>query len=341
MRRELRCLAPSDKPRFEVRNQPIVPPKGQQVLVRIEATSVNPIDAKRAAGYGQRLLALKGAGSFPLTLGNDLCGRVEAVGSDIVNFRPGQRVFGLLPTGRSGGAHASHALLPESLLRLAPEGIESSELAVLPYSFTTLWLAVQATRLQRENARGKRVLVHGAAGALGRLGLQLLSNWGCHIAAVCDRGRAEDCRALGAHDVVERGVNVIRTLPNDFDVVLNFANWDDELALASRLAPDALGHATTVHPLLGHFDRLGWIRGAMASRRDKALVNAAVRARAPNGQYHWTIFKPDPGALDELAAGLTERRYGLPVGLTVPFEQAHAAFQHVCAGQFGRAVLRP
>lgn len=341
MRRELICLEPSSPPRLEVRESTVPRPGRGQVLVRVEATSINPIDAKRAGGYGQRLLGLKGAGRFPLVLGNDLAGRVEALGPGVTAFSPGQRVFGLVATGRDGGAHASHVAVHESLLQAAPDGAEAAALAVLPYSFTTMWLAVHSTQLNAANATGKRVLVHGAAGALGRLALQLLSGWGCEVTAICDVGTADDCRRLGARVAVERAPQAIGSLPADFDAVLNFASWDDELALASRLGGDALGHATTVHPLLGHFDRLGWTGGALASRRDKRAVQRAVRLRSAAARYCWTIFKPDPEALAALVAGVQERRYALPLGLRVAFDQADRAFAHVAAGQPGRAVLQP
>ncbi len=341
MRRELICLEPSSPPRLQVRECAMPEPRRNEVLVRIEATSVNPIDAKRAGGYGQRLLSLKGAGRFPLVLGNDLAGRVEAIGPGVSTLSTGQRVFGLVATGKGGGAHASHLVVPQNLLQAAPDSVEAAALAVLPYSFTTMWLAVRSTGLTRTNATGKRVLVHGAAGALGRLALRWLSDWRCEVTAICDTGKADECRALGARLAVERGPQAIASLPTDFDATLNFASWDDDAALVSRLGTNALGHATTVHPLLGHFDRLGWLRGALASRRDMGAVRSAARRRSASAHYAWTTFKPEPAALDALAAGLRECRYSLPVGLGVGFEQAALAFAHVAAGKPGRAVLQP
>lgn len=341
MRRELICLEPASPPRLQVRNSEIPRPARGQVLVRVEATSVNPIDARRAGGYGRRLLGLKGAAKFPLVLGNDLAGSVESVGPDVSTFAPGQRVYGLVATGKAGGAHASHVAVPQSLLLAAPHGADAASLAVLPYSFTTMWLAARGAQLTASNAAGKRVLVHGAAGALGRLALQLLSGWGSRVTAICDVGKAEECRALGAAQAAERGPNAIASLPADFDAVLNFASWDDDLALASRLGSNALGHATTVHPLLGNFDTLGWVRGALACGRDKKAVRAAVQQRSVRASYGWTIFKPDADALAALDAGVRERRLSLPVGLQVPLEKADAAFAHVAAGRAGRAVLLP
>jgi NADPH:quinone reductase-like Zn-dependent oxidoreductase len=341
MRRELICLEPASPPRLQVRECASPVPKGREVLVRVEATTVNPIDARRAGGYGRRLLALKGAAKFPLVLGNDLAGVVEAVGPAASRFTPGQRVFGLVATGKAGGAHASQVVVPESQLLAAPDDVDAASLAVLPYSFTTMWLAVHSTQLGAANAAGKRVLVHGAAGALGRLALQLLAGWGSRVTAICDAGKVDDCLALGAQQAVERGPQAIASLPADFHVVLNFAHWGDDLALAARLGRDALGHATTVHPLLGNFDQLGWVRGALACRRDARVVRSAVQRRSPGARYAWTVFRPEAQALGALEAGLREHRFSLPVGLRVPLEQADAAFAHVAAGQAGRAVLLP
>ena len=174
MRRELVCTEPAMPPRLEVRTREAPRPKAGQVLVRAQATAVNPIDARRASGYGRRLLGLKGAATFPLVLGNDLAGVVEAVGTGVSRFAPGQRVFGLVATGKEGGAHASHVVVPQEQLRAAPEEVELETLAVLPYSFSTMWLALRSSGLAAANAAGMRVLVNGASGALGQLSLQLL-----------------------------------------------------------------------------------------------------------------------------------------------------------------------
>ncbi|MDN3922917.1 alcohol dehydrogenase catalytic domain-containing protein [Roseateles violae] len=341
MRHELICSEPATPARLTLRSAPLPQPGSGEVLVRVQASSVNPIDVKRAAGYGRRLLGLKGAARFPLALGNDVAGLVVAVGADVTGIAAGQRVFGLLPTGRAGGAHATHVLVSEQLLRVAPEEADPAALAVLPYSFTTMWLALRSAGLKAANARGARVLVHGASGGLGSLALQQLRLWGSQVTAICAKGRREEARALGAQLTVERGPLAIASLPSDFDVVLNFANWDDDDVLASRLGPQALGQATTVHPLLANFDRLGWLGGMLATRRDRRCVQAAVVARAPRARYSWTLFKPDRAALDALALGVNLGRFRLPVGLAVPLTEAHAAFAHVAAGLSGRAVLLP
>lgn len=341
MRRDLICEQPARPPRLHVRASEMPSPKRGEVLVKVEASAVNPIDARRAGGYGQRLLTVKGAGTFPLVLGNDFCGTVQALGPEVNGFVRGQRVYGLVSTARPGGAHRSHVLVPQAQIRAAPEGFDAPSLAVLPYSFTTMWLAVRSTGLVPANASGKKVLVHGASGALGRLAVQMLSGWGCDVTGVCDIGQVDQCMALGARAAVERGPRAIASLQPHFDVVLNFASWDDEQALASRLSPTACGQATTVHPLLGNFDRLGWLRGAWANLRAVRAMRGVVRQRAPSARYAWTVFRPDAQALNDLDAGVREGRLFLPVGRTVPLQRAIDAFEHLESGRRGRAVLMP
>jgi NADPH:quinone reductase-like Zn-dependent oxidoreductase len=341
MRRELVCTEPATPPRLEVRTREVPRPQAGQVLVRALATAVNPIDAKRASGYGRRLLGLKGAATFPLVLGNDVAGIVGALGTGVTRFASGQRVFGVAATGSGGGAHVSHVVVPQEQLRAAPDEVDLEVLAVLPYSFTTMWLALRSSGLVAANAAGKRVLVNGASGALGQLSLQLLRAWGGEVTAICGRGKGADCLALGAASAVERGSATIASLPSHFHVVLNFGSWDDDPALASRLGRDALGHVTTVHPLLANFDRLGWLRGALASRREWRAIRSVVARVAPQARYGWTLFKPDAEALDVLAGGLRERKFSLAVGVRAPLEDANAAFEHVALGKAGRAVLLP
>jgi D-arabinose 1-dehydrogenase-like Zn-dependent alcohol dehydrogenase len=340
-RHELVCIEPAAPPRLEVRTRAVADPGPGQLLVRVAATSVNPIDVKRAAGYGRRLLRLKGGASFPLVLGNDFAGTVQAVGAGTTPVETGQRVFGLLATGRDGGAHASHVVVPREQVAIAPEGIDVHALAILPYSFTTMWLAVRSTGLCPANAPGVRVLINGASGGLGRLAVQLLHAWGSQVTAICGAGARDECLALGARHAVVRGPAAIASLPLDFQVVLNFGAWEDELPLVSRIGIDALGHATTVHPLLASFDELGWLGGGAACWRQWKRVQSAIACRALKARYRWTVFRPDREALSALLAGLGERRFWLPIGILATLEDAGRAFAHVAARHAGRAVLLP
>lgn len=339
---QLLCLAPGHPAEFEIRSGNLPPPGRGQVLVRVEATSVNPIDAKRSTGHGQRLLRLKGAAHFPLALGNDLAGIVESVGPGVTKFKRGDRVFGLLPPGRHG-AHASLVLAQTKLLRTAPANHTSQELAALPYTFTTFWLALQGVGLNQHNAKGKEVLVHGASGGLGHLALQVLTRWGARVTALCSTAHVQTCRDLGAAVVMDRTRRPLTDLPTIYDVGLNFAAWKDEAYLIGRLRPGAMGHATTVHPLLSDMDAHGWIKGGWRLLRTWSAMRGLARTTGGNGtRYAWTIFQPNTEALDALQDMLTRNNgVHLPIGLSVPLSQGKQAFAHVAEQRAGRAILTP
>ncbi|MGH6646641.1 alcohol dehydrogenase catalytic domain-containing protein [Aquabacterium sp.] len=339
---QLLCLAPGNPAQFALRPRQLPALARGQVLVRVEASSVNPIDAKRSTGYGRRVLALMGAASFPLALGNDLAGVVQSVGPGEATWKPGDRVFGLVPTGPQG-AHASHVLVQSKHLRAAPAHCTSLELAALPYTFTTLWLALQSVGLDQHNAKGKEVLVHGASGGLGQLALQVLNHWDARVTAICSTAHVQTCRDLGAAVVVDRTRRALSTLPSAYDASFNFATWQDEATLISRLKRGAMGHATTVHPLLDSMDVHGWIKGGWkAYRAWSAMRGLAVTTKGRGTHYAWTIFQPNGQALDALQELLAANAgLHLPIGLTAPLSQGKQAFAHVTQQRAGRAIITP
>ncbi|MGO9423231.1 alcohol dehydrogenase catalytic domain-containing protein [Roseiarcus sp.] len=105
------CLGPEGGGGFDIREVPRRGPGPDEIEIAVEAASVNPIDVRRAAGYGRRLLSLMGASRFPMTLGNDFAGAVATVGSGRASgFAIGERVYGVKPPSRDG-THASHVLV--------------------------------------------------------------------------------------------------------------------------------------------------------------------------------------------------------------------------------------
>ncbi|NJD32988.1 MAG: zinc-binding alcohol dehydrogenase [Gammaproteobacteria bacterium] len=338
--RQLACVAPGWPPRLEVRSAALPAPRRREVLVELEAASVNPIDAKRATGYGRRLLGLKRAAKFPLVLGNDIVGVVRGIGPGATRWRAGDRVVGVLPTGPQG-AHASHVLAHEDNLRAAPDAYPATGLATLPYTFTTLWLALRGVGLTSEDARGLDVLIGGASGGLGRLAIQLLTAWGARVTAICSKQGVAACRELGATDVLDRTARPVSSLPARFDASLNFGSWTQEMEIIGRLKAGARGHATTVHPLLGSLDERGWIRGALHARAEWSRMRDAVAARGSSVRHAWTVFRPDAEALDALLDALRSPGLQLPIGLTVDFQDGRLAFEHVAGQRPGRAVLLP
>ena len=332
----LMCLGPSSG--FEVRQVPRRKPAAGEIEVTVAAASVNPIDVRRAQGYGRRLLSLVGAGRFPMVLGNDFAGTVTALGDNVDAFKMGDRVYGAKPPSAEG-THASHVLVKAAHVLPARAEQDLQALAALPYSFVTMWLAVRGAGLTRQNADGKRVLVHGAAGGLGTLALQMLSRWSAQVTAVARPPDFAACRQAGAAEAVDGSVKPFASLSRAFDATLNFAAWEDDLSLLGCLRDGALGHATTVHPLLANFDEFGWLRGALKTFSDKRRHRAALPKGTQN--YAWTVFRPEAAALQELRQLVEQQCDGLSIGLRTPLAGAAQAFDHVRNRRRGRALILP
>ena len=191
----------------------------------------------------------------------------------------------------------------------------------------------------RENAEGKEILVHCAAGGLGTLALQTLSEWGAHLTAIAKASDLPACLEAGAAKAVERERNPFANLRGAFDATLNFAAWDDESKLLSCLREGALGQATTVHPLMQNFDDGGWVAGALRTIQQKRKMRAALPGRTRN--YAWVLFRPEREALSEMARLVELGRLSLPIGIRASLRDAPKAFDHVRRHARGRAILIP
>ncbi len=305
----------------------------------VGATSVNPIDVRRRAGYGRKLFSLLGAARLPLVLGNDFVGIVTATGAGVSRFREGDAVFGAMPPS-SAGTHASHVVVRAKHAVPQPRDmrtIPASALATLPYNFTTVLRALADAGLSEKNALGRNVLIHGASGRLGLLAVRTLANWGAYVTAISSAAGSAACRSAGAVCIIDRHAQPLSEITPKFAATLNFANWDDESALLKLLANDAIGHATTVHPMLASLDQHGLLRGAINIMREKR----SIRARAPKAaRYAWTVYAPNQQAL----AYLSERAaiYTASANYTCfPLANAALAHRHVEQRRPGCVVLLP
>lgn len=335
------CLAAAvtrfgDAGTLRLRELALTPPGPGQVALQVAAAAVNPIDVRRRAGYGRKLLGLMGAARLPLVLGNDFAGTIYAVGPGVSEWRVGDAVYGAKPPSRAG-SHATHLMVDAAQLLRQPAGVAAARLATLPYNFLTVYRALAGAGITPANAPGRAVLVYGASGGLGLIAIALLKKLGAQVTAIAGERGLADCLAAGADIALDRRRQRLAALPRQFAATLNFASWDDDAELVARLAPGALGHATTVHPLLAQFDRYGLLGGALAALYRKRRSAAG----APRGaRYAWTVFRPDRGAHDWLA------EYALalppaPAPRLFPLTEASAAHRHVEQGGSGRAVLLP
>ncbi len=212
-------------------------PKANEVLVRVEATTVNRTDChmRRAKPFVWRFyLGLRRPKRK--ILGSELAGEVEAVGAAVTEFAAGDRVFGV-----RSGAHAEFVCVREAgLLAHIPAGLSFEDAAPICDG------AQQAlASLKRANVgKGTRIVVYGASGACGTAAVQLARHFGAHVTAVCNTKNIELVRSLGADEVVDYLQEDFTKNGETYDVILDAVGKHSFLRCRGSLKPGGLYLAT-------------------------------------------------------------------------------------------------
>lgn len=188
-------------------------PTEGEVLVRIAAAALNPLDVKLQRGQVDAYFPL----TFPSAMGTDLAGTIEKTGSLASRWRMGDRVMARLdPT--KGGAFAEYAVVPEDQLVIVPKDLHFRDAAALPTAAGTAWQAlVETADLQA----GQSVLVHAGTGGVGSFAIQFARGLGARVIATASGDGVEIARELGADQVIDYRTEDFATKVSDIDVVLD------------------------------------------------------------------------------------------------------------------------
>jgi len=167
-----------------------------EVLIEVRAASVNPLDWHFVRGIPYFLRMMAGLSKPKITrLGVDLAGKVEAVGRNVTQFKPGDEVFG---TGH--GAFAEYACSRENKLALKPARLTFEQAAAVPVAAIT---ALQGLRDKGQIQDGQKVLINGAAGGVGTFAVQIAKSLGAHVTGVCSARNVDMVRSIGADHVID------------------------------------------------------------------------------------------------------------------------------------------
>lgn len=172
-------------------------PAPDEVLVRVHAAGVNPLDWKIRAGYLQQVMPLP----LPFTLGADISGVVEAIGDGTLGFSPGDEVFGQSAVFSGGsGAFAEFATAPATAIERKPAALSHIEAAALPVAGVSAW---QAVTEHLRISHGQHVLIHGGAGGVGAFAIQIAKYLGARVTATASAHNIDYVRSLGADEVID------------------------------------------------------------------------------------------------------------------------------------------
>lgn len=206
-------------------------PGPEQVLVRVRATSVNPVDWKIRAGRSQLL------GDPPFILGVDVSGVVERVGSEVHRFRPGDEVFGMPNLLEKPSTYAEFVTARADDLAAKPAALDHPHAAALPAVGLTAWQAL--TGIANIHS-GQRVLIHGAGGGIGHVAVQLAKAHGATVLGTARADKHDFLRALGADELIDYSMEDFVAVARDIDVVFDLIGGEYGARSLDTLVPGGL-----------------------------------------------------------------------------------------------------
>ena len=312
--------------KFTERELPRVPPKAGEVLVRIAASGVNPLDTKIRAGKAEHARQ-----PLPAVLGLDVAGTVEEVGDGVMAFKAGDEVYGMVGgVGGQQGTLAEFVNADARLLAHKPKNLSMREAAALPLSTITAWEGLVDRACVHA---GKTVLIHAGAGGVGHVAVQIARASGADVFATVSTNKKQIVEGYGATPIDYHASTVEEYVKEHtggagFDIVYDTvggATLDASFAAVKRYT----GHALSC---------LGWGSHALAPLSFRGATYSGVFTLLPllTGQgreHHGEILAQAARFAEEgkLKPLLSERQFS-----TAEIDEAHAAVE---AGSTGKVVV--
>lgn len=281
---------------FEIQSLPVPSVGARQVRVRVHATAINPLDYQiRRGDYADHV-------PLPAVIGHDVSGVVEAVGSDVTEFAPGDEVYYTPKIFGGAGSYAEVHVADVDLVGRKPRNLSHVEAASLTLVGGTVWEAfVSRARLRV----GETILIHGGAGGVGTIAIQVAKAIGARVVTTALAKDHDFVRTLGADDAIDFSstdyVDAVGTLTGGRGVDVVF----------DTIGGDALTRSPLV---LAPF-------GRVVSLVDTATPQNLIEAWGRNASYHFVFTRQNRGKLDELT-NLVELGFVKPViGAVLPLDR--------------------
>ncbi len=189
------------------------------ILVEVYAAGVNPVDWKVQYGYMKDMLP-----PLPITLGGDIAGVVKAIGAGVTNFKEGDEVYGQGSVlGKASGAFAEFDLTSANSIGLKPEKISFTEAGAAPLTGVS---AVQALYDHIGLTSDQKILIHGGAGGIGSMAIQIAKHIGAHVITTVSTNDVEFAKSLGADEVIDYKSLQFETIVKDVDAVFDLVGGE-------------------------------------------------------------------------------------------------------------------
>ena len=283
-------------------------PQPDQILVRVIAAGVNPVDGMIRSG----MFAKNGKRAFQIILGGDIAGVIEKVGSKITKFKVGDPVFAYVSLD-SGGGYAQYALVTEREAAPKPKSLTYVEAGAVPIVALTAWQALIDTAKLNT---GQTVLIHGGSGGVGTFAIQIAKARDAKVIATASTANQDFLKELGADVAIDYTRQKFEDIAKDIDVVL-----------------DSIGKDTLARSY-GVVKKGGIIVSLVARPNESELEKHGVRGEALS-------VDPNSDELTEIGKLIDDKKIKVIVSQTFPLSEAIKAQQQVATGHTrGKIVLK-
>lgn len=283
-------------------------PGDNQILIKVYASSINPFDAKLRAGAMKDFIPLK----FPATLGGDVAGTVEGMGEKVTGLKVGDKVYGqaAVVAGNSG-AFAEFAVTDFSQVAKMPKNLDFKQAASLPLVGAS---ALQVIKNHINLKRGQKLFVHGGAGGIGSIAIQIAKHLGAYVATTATGDGINFVKSLGADEVIDYKVQDFAATLSGYDAVFDTVGGDD-----FNKSLDILKHGGTAVSMIAKAneakaERLGVLaitQGTKVNTHDLGELAKLVEAGVVTPQVA-EVYK-----LDDIAAAFAAYESGQVKGKVV------------------------
>lgn len=311
---------------------PPLPLGPKEVRVQIHAAGVNPLDYRIRSGATKAILPY----TFPLILGNDCSGVITEVGSEVTRFQVGDAVYSRVQDDRIG-TFAQEIVTTEDAVAHKPANLTHTEAASLPMVLLT---AVQVLTEVADLKAGQWVLIHGGAGAVGSMAIQLARHLGLHVATTVSGRDTEFVKGLGAELIVDYRTQQFEDVVKDMDAVLDGVGMENLLRSFQTVKPGA----TVVSIADGPDEQTAKSRGVnpqlwpVFKQLSAQPTEAAAKAQA---QYRYWFMHADGLKLESLNPLLEDGTLRPHIDRVFPFAQTTEALAYAESGQArGKVVIQ-
>jgi len=280
-----------------------------QVLVEVSAAGLNPFDWKVREGYVQDFITL----SLPATLGGDVAGTVAEVGANVKDFTVGQAVYGSANAAAGQGSFAEFTAVSASQLATMPEQLDYMQAAALPLAATSAYQAlVEHMQLQA----GQKVLIHGGAGGIGSLAIEIAKSCGAYVATTVAADNTDFVTELGADEVIDYKTQDFANSLHDYDAVFDTVGGETNAKSYQVLKP-------------------GGVLVSMVEPADDEKVEQAGIT------YIYQSSQATTARLQKVSQLISAGDLTVVVAKVFPLEQASEALEYLKTGHpKGKVVLR-